>query len=279
MPEVNNQEVQDDNVNQDPNAIGMSDHDKEMIALSEARERGEDVPAKEGEEEKDTNRPEWLPEKFKSVEDMAKAYAELEKKQGGKQDESTEDAEESDKDSEDKDSEDGAKITSEDMETFNDEFYSTGDLSKESYEKLEAKGFNKEMTEIYMEGLRMRSEATAKDFYEIAGDKENFDKINQWVAKEGESAITKAYNAAIQSQDVETAKGLFEVIVGNYKKATGYEGSRAKGTPESTSGETFESVAEMVAAMNDPRYTGQGQRVDTAYVQMVEQKLGRSNLF
>ena len=29
------------------------------------------------------DRPSWLPEKFKSAEDMAKAYSELEKKQGG----------------------------------------------------------------------------------------------------------------------------------------------------------------------------------------------------
>ena len=33
-------------------------------------------------EEQQTERPEWLPEKFKSAEDMANAYSELEKKLG-----------------------------------------------------------------------------------------------------------------------------------------------------------------------------------------------------
>ena len=33
-------------------------------------------------QEQDDGRPEWLPEKFSSPEDMAKAYSELEKKQG-----------------------------------------------------------------------------------------------------------------------------------------------------------------------------------------------------
>ena len=39
----------------------------------ESEEAVEAVP------EEQTDRPEWLPEKFKSAEDMAKAYSELEK--------------------------------------------------------------------------------------------------------------------------------------------------------------------------------------------------------
>ena len=44
----------------------------------ESEESVEAVP----EEQTEDNRPEWLPEKFKSPEDMASAYSELEKKMG-----------------------------------------------------------------------------------------------------------------------------------------------------------------------------------------------------
>ena len=42
----------------------------------ESEEAVEAVP------EEQTDRPEWLPEKFKNAEDMANAYSELEKKMG-----------------------------------------------------------------------------------------------------------------------------------------------------------------------------------------------------
>ena len=44
----------------------------------ESEEATESIP----EEQTQEDRPEWLPEKFKSPEDMAQAYSELEKKMG-----------------------------------------------------------------------------------------------------------------------------------------------------------------------------------------------------
>ena len=41
--------------------------------------------AAERQQEQQTDRPEWLPEKFGSPEDMAKAYGELESKLGGQE--------------------------------------------------------------------------------------------------------------------------------------------------------------------------------------------------
>ena len=49
-----------------------------------------------------SDRPEWLPEKFKSPEDMSKAYAELEKKLGQAPKEDTDEAEQVEEKAEDK---------------------------------------------------------------------------------------------------------------------------------------------------------------------------------
>ena len=49
-----------------------------------------------------SDRPEWLPEKFKSPEDMSKAYSELEKKLGQSPEEGTEESEQVEEKAEDK---------------------------------------------------------------------------------------------------------------------------------------------------------------------------------
>ena len=46
-------------------------------------------PQAEELQEVQSDRPEWLPEKFKSAEDMAQAYSELEKKLGQPKEEAT----------------------------------------------------------------------------------------------------------------------------------------------------------------------------------------------
>ena len=52
--------------------------------------------------EEQSDRPEWLPEKFKDPADMAKAYSELEKKLGQPKEEATEEPEQSETEAEDK---------------------------------------------------------------------------------------------------------------------------------------------------------------------------------
>ena len=67
----------------------------EIEPVDETVETPEEQQA-EPQAEETTERPEWLPEKFKSAEDMAQAYAELEKRmgQGTKEVEETEQPEE-----------------------------------------------------------------------------------------------------------------------------------------------------------------------------------------
>ncbi len=46
------------------------------------QEEAVEQPVQETVQEQSDDRPEWLPEKFESAEDMAKAYSELKKKMG-----------------------------------------------------------------------------------------------------------------------------------------------------------------------------------------------------
>ena len=78
------------------------------------------------------SRPEWLPEKFSSAEDLAQAYSELESKMGGSQ-EPEDGGYEYEYDESEEGAEEGAAIDTATMEEFSNEFYENGDLSSESY--------------------------------------------------------------------------------------------------------------------------------------------------
>ena len=93
-------------------------------------------------------RPSWLPEKFGSVEDMAKAYAELEARQSGKREAAPVEAP-----AVQADQAEAAKVLSDkglDFGAFSNEFAESGELSEASYEKLAAAGLPKGMVDQYI---------------------------------------------------------------------------------------------------------------------------------
>ena len=113
--------------------------EQEAAAIdAKANEQASETSVEESAPEVSSERPEWLPEKFQSAEDMAKAYAELESKQSsGEEAETSESTEET--------------IT-EEAQTFavNDasaEFEEKGQLSDATYEKLAEVGLGKEMVD------------------------------------------------------------------------------------------------------------------------------------
>ena len=87
-------------------------------------------------------RPEWLPEKFKSPEDMAKAYGELEKKNSAPAGEQS---------TGETPTQEEAQETAEklgiDFQGLSQEFAEHGQLSDEAYTDLEAKGLPKDVVD------------------------------------------------------------------------------------------------------------------------------------
>ena len=77
----------------------------------------------------------------------------------------------------------------------------------------------------------------------------------------------------VEGGDIETAKfavqGLLTKAGANPKQPSLFEG-----TSDVVSKDAFQSVAQVTEAMNDPRYES-----DPAYRKMVEDKIGRSQVF
>lgn len=69
-------QVEETKENQEPQDTNVVGNDGKPMTLTDIENA---ISEKEGKEEQPAERPEWLPEKFKTPEDLAKSYSELEK--------------------------------------------------------------------------------------------------------------------------------------------------------------------------------------------------------
>lgn len=269
MPEFNRATITDATENQD---LGQSEHDQAMIAASE----GKPAPQQEASQE---DRPEWLPEKFKTAEDMAASYAALEAKLGRDNASATEESAET---STEESAETSTEAAEEALNAIPEESFSRysqevadGGLTEDSYNELAKVGLPKAVVDSYIKGQQALQDATIKDVMSVVGTQEEFTKVGEWYKNNGDQAILSAYSASLESGDTEVTKGLLKTIHEAYKSATGVQGVRASGVPSNgNTSDVFRSQAELVAAMRDPRYKGNSR--DEVYVRSVEAKLARS---
>lgn len=221
-----------------------------------------------------TSRPEWLPEKFQSVEDMAKAYAELEAKLGAKpQDNPQPDPANADTNQPGQNPEQALNEKGLDLSTFTTEFNTKGELSAESYAKLAAAGFDKQIVDNYINGQKAVVAQYETAVVAEVGGSEKYSEMVTWAKANMTDAEINAYNAAVSSGDVAQAKLAVLGLSAKFSKANGSEPRLVQGRPNSASGDVFESTAQLTEAMRDPRYAK-----DPAYRAKVQAKLARSNV-
>lgn len=221
------------------------------------------------------DRPEWLPEKFKSPEEMANAYSELEKKQSQPV---TPPAEPKPPVVEPPNTEGDAKDAVEkaglDFNALKQDYSTNQGLSDESYKSLEDAGIPKEIVDAYIEGQKALGAAIETSAYTAVGGKEEYQKMTEWAATNmGESEVAAFNKATNGTQDelLLAVSGLRD----RYRSANGNSPSLLSGGAGSgQSSPGFSSAAEMTAAMKDPRY-----QKDPAYRKSVEAKLQNATFF
>ena len=235
---------------------------------------GPDAPTEEVKAET-TERPEWLPEKFESAEAMAKAYGELESKMGGNAPEG-EQAESSDDEYEEGEvTPESTGISVEAMEEFSNEFFESGDLSTESLERIE-KEFNipQDIAKAYVEGQKALVEQTRNSIYNEVGGKDNYEAMLDWARDSLPEAEIAAYDAAIVSNDMNTAKMVAKGLHAQFTEAGGKAPALARGSASAIGGgEGYQSWQQVSADMRNPKY-----RNDPAYRDQVAQRLAVSQL-
>ena len=215
-------------------------------------------------------RPQWLPEKFKSPEDLAKAYAELETKLG-KPAESK-----ADPNAQPAPDQVQQELASKglDLSEFSSEFNTKGELSAESYDKLEKAGYPRNYVDQYIEGQKARAALYESEVRAVAGGEQSFSEMIEWAKSNLNPTEISAYNAAIDSGDPNIAKLAVAGIYQKFTNARPTEPTLFKGTTNASgSSDVYESIAQMQKDMASPEY-----KTDPAFRARVQAKLGRSNI-
>lgn len=247
------------NTYQEPEAESQ-EHVKEMLEKVEGSQQ-------------DPERPEWLPQKFKSPEDMAKAYSQLESKLGqGQQEQEQEEVETTGEET----ASDVAELLDDkglDFDVFQQEYDENGELSNDAYAALEEAGFPRSVVDTWIQGQDALASQMTGEMYNIVGGQEDYNNMVSWAADTLPESEIDAFNATMTSQNPDMIRLAIQGLNARYRSEA--EPSLLQGsTGAVSSGGRFESNAELTAAMSDPRYSK-----DPAYRQQVADKLARSSLF
>jgi len=237
---------------------------EETAAAQDAANQTPAEPQLAGEEAA-TERPEWLPEKFNTVEDMAKAYAELEKTNSTPE-ETNETAEAAEAVVE------GAGL---DMEGLSAEYATNGELTEESLGKLAAVGITPDMVESYIAGQEAQAQSITADLLEsVDGDIEVYGEMTSWAADSLPDAEIDAFNTVLESGNNAAIKMAVQNLSTKYTNANGQEPGRVLTGKGSTAGASvYESTADLMKDMGNPEYHN-----NSAFRAKVEAKLGRSSI-
>ena len=234
------------------------------------------------EEKQSTQSIEGLPEKFKSVEDLAKSYSELEKKLGEQTPkEETVDPVSATKLKEEAPKQENSLEIAEDavenaglnFDTLAQEYAEKGQLGDESYKALEQSGIPRAYVDQFIAGQKAIGEQQTTNVKSMVGGEQAYNEMASWASKNMSDGEKKAYNAAVNSADMDTVKLAVDGLRAKYQAANGTEPSLMQGKATPVAEQGFESWAEVTAAMADPRYSK-----DPAYQEAVKQKLANSEL-
>jgi len=220
------------------------------------------------------SKPEGLPEKFNSVEDLAKSYSELEKKLGDNKEEAPkEEAPKTDTKNDLDIAEKAVESAGLNMETLSSEYAEKGELDAKSYDALEKAGIPKNYVDQFIEGQKAIADQQSKSIKDMVGGADAYSDMSNWAADNMSEEEKTAYNTAVNSNDIETAKLAVVGLKAKFEKANGNEPNLVEGKGTITGQDGYNSWAEVTAAMGDDRY-----QKDPAYQAMVQEKLSKSEL-
>ncbi len=249
---------------------------------------------------------ELLAGKYKSVQDLEKAYKELQSKLSqGKpavdvdNDVDNEPVEADDGEEEGEESEEqeeapagnarelyGEFIGSRfeeagvDFQSMSERWSQSGRLEDADYTQLEGAGFDRDMVDAYLSGLQYKAEQdsqlTVKEITAIKqeyGGDAAYAAMIEWASTNLPKEETDAFNQVVNTQSLNVAKLAIAGLHAKYTQANGREPKLLGGRASTKSGERFESTAQVVEAMSNPKY-----KADPAYRRKVEEKLARSSI-
>jgi hypothetical protein len=217
--------------------------------------------------------------KFKSQDDLIKAYNELQSKLGkDSPDEEEEPVEEQPEATEEVPVEETPPEVAETVTYMNDlgrQFEEKGELSAEDVEKLGSMD-PKQLVQAYLAYNTQAKSASLQQtqvdsIMEIAGGAEQYADMITWAGQNLPESDVADFNAVTATNNAAAIKFAVQSLTSRYRGDVGYEAPLVTGKAPSKSAQGFRSHAELSRAIADPRYQN-----DPAYRSDVEARLARS---
>jgi hypothetical protein len=220
--------------------------------------------------------------KFKSAEDLEKAYKELEKKLGKKDDTDLDTQEEGDTTQDESEEEGEDPGQSEEAQAIlkaSEEYYSNNNqLSPETVQKLKELPSEK-LVEAYLElqknappaASKPLSDADAQEIVKSVGGQTAYSETLAWAAENLKPDEVAAYDNVVNSGNKDAIFFAVQALNQRYRDAVGFEGKQVSGKAVKNTVKGFRSQAELARAISDSRY-----RTDPAYRIDIEERLAAS---
>ena len=228
-------------------------------------------------EEMESQQESLLAGKYKDAAELEKAYIELQSKLGESGKETTEEVTK----------ETTEEVEPESKDTNNTEFLDR--LWDEATNDKYTDDTLKELSEMNPRDLaQMHLEYRSKNQQEqpqeltpenitklksVVGGDDGYDKMMGWAKGSLADQEIAMFDKVMESGDTLACYFAIQALKYRFDDASGVEGKMITGKAPSSRGDQFKSNAQLVSAMNDPKYDN-----DPAYRQEVMEKLERSNL-
>ena len=162
------------------------------------------------------------------------------------------------------------------------EWEQNGELSDETYQMFTEMS-SQELVDAYMNlyengapepETRDLTDSEVNQIQNFAGGQVAYNNLMQWASENVAPTYVEAFDQIVDSGDPAVIQLAVAGLMATQQEQQGYEGRMYSGTAAyESSAPAFRSQAELVAAMNDPRYDN-----DPAYRQDVFDALERSQL-
>ena len=219
---------------------------------------------------------ELLAGKFKSQEELLKAYEELQKKLGQGDEDDTEEASEEQGESSQQDYEALSKAADEYAQgkgLSDNTVKSLAEQLKEDPEKFirEYEAFYTQNASKYQQAQQL-AQSEANEIMALAGGPDGYQEMVQWAAENLDRSEVEAFNSITDSGNAPAIRFAVGALKDRYKAAEGFEGQMVSGRTSSNSGiKAYRSTAELARDIANPLYSS-----DPAFRADVEQRLSIS---
>ena len=208
--------------------------------------------------------------KYKNAEELEAAYLELQKKLGSRDQEPDTEVQETKEEEEVEESPPDSSLFDRLWEE------SSGEFSEDTLKELSSSK-PEDLAKMYLDyrskNTKTITEETAEQLMNSVGGKQTYTDMLKWAGQTMTESEIAMYDSVMESGDPNAAFFAMQALSYKYNDTVGVDGKLLQGKAAGETTRGFKSQAEVVAAMQDPRYDR-----DPAYRQEVMAKLENSNV-